>query len=106
MASRPCIGQPWMCLGHPTGPRFARPETSHVATSGDRRWVVTRYCTVELFVGAMRWTCIFSRSISLTTSGEMLLTQDRKSVEEGKSVSVRVDDGGRRLIKKTKRKCN
>src|SRR3546814_17783180 len=30
--------------------------------------------------------------------------QDRKSVEKGKSVSVRVDLGGRRIIKKKKRK--
>src|SRR3546814_19885021 len=28
------------------------------------------------------------------------LTTDRKSVEEGKSVSVRVDPGGRRILKK------
>src|SRR3546814_19325125 len=31
------------------------------------------------------------------------LRQDRKSVVEGKSVSVRVDLGGRRIIKKKKR---
>src|SRR3546814_17188471 len=31
-----------------------------------------------------------------------LLSEDRKSVVEGKSVSVRVDRGGRRIIKKTK----
>src|SRR3546814_16296783 len=31
--------------------------------------------------------------------GEMLASQDRKSVGEGKSVSVRVDLGGRRIIK-------
>src|SRR3546814_20292737 len=32
------------------------------------------------------------------------LLQDRKSVVEGKSVSVRVDLGGRRIIKKKKKK--
>src|SRR3546814_11987353 len=31
-----------------------------------------------------------------------LLTRDRKSVVQGKSVAVRVDLGGRRLFKKTK----
>src|SRR3546814_17687761 len=31
---------------------------------------------------------------------------DRKSVVEGKSVSVRVDLGGRRIIKKKKKACN
>src|SRR3546814_20564368 len=31
-----------------------------------------------------------------------IMTSDRKSVVSGKSVSVRVDLGGRRLIKKTK----
>src|SRR3546814_15942241 len=32
----------------------------------------------------------------------VLVIEDRKSVVQGKSVSVRVDDGGRRIIKKTK----
>src|SRR3546814_11038794 len=32
--------------------------------------------------------------------------QDRKSVVEGKSVSVRVDLGGRRIIKKKKKRIN
>src|SRR3546814_14998858 len=36
--------------------------------------------------------------------GDQRLGQDRKSVGSGKSVSVRVDLGGRRMIKKKKRK--
>src|SRR3546814_17583678 len=36
-------------------------------------------------------------------AGDQLRVVDRKSVVEGKSVSVRVDLGGRRLIKKTTR---
>src|SRR3546814_11057650 len=39
------------------------------------------------------------RSIVLRT-GKAVETRDRKSVVEGKSVSVRVDLGGRRIIKK------
>src|SRR3546814_14638666 len=34
---------------------------------------------------------------------EVIVAQDRKSVVEGRSVSVRVDHGGRRIIKKQKR---
>src|SRR3546814_20870788 len=33
-------------------------------------------------------------------AGDQLIARDRKSVVEGKSVSVRVDLGGRRIIKK------
>src|SRR3546814_13704928 len=36
-------------------------------------------------------------------NGRLVLDQDRKSVVWGKSVSVRVDIGGRRLIKKKKK---
>src|SRR3546814_16217659 len=36
--------------------------------------------------------------------GEAKMLADRKSVVEGKSVSVRVDLGGRRIIKKTNKK--
>src|SRR3546814_18614916 len=39
---------------------------------------------------------------SLSIGGQ-LVTGDRKSVVEGKSVSVRVDLGGRRIIKKKKK---
>src|SRR3546814_13075983 len=37
-------------------------------------------------------------------SNVVVINTDRKSVVEGKSVSVRVDLGGRRIIKKTKKK--
>src|SRR3546814_19072587 len=36
----------------------------------------------------------------LIRNGTLGATQDRKSVGEGKSVSVRVDSGGRRILKK------
>src|SRR3546814_13941300 len=38
----------------------------------------------------------------LVEHGQKLLREDRKSVVSGKSVSVRVDLGGRRIIKKKK----
>src|SRR3546814_12184546 len=48
--------------------------------------------------------CIFQR-IAMAATGIVFLVgalQDRKSVGEGKSVSVRVDLGGSRIIKKKK----
>src|SRR3546814_18990525 len=41
---------------------------------------------------------------ALQLASRHLLRQDRKSVVEGKSVSVRVDLGGRRIIKKIRNK--
>src|SRR3546814_2547514 len=43
-------------------------------------------------------------SQALQTSGMFYESQDRKSVVEGKSVSVRVDLGGRRIIKQKTQK--
>src|SRR3546814_20364598 len=41
-----------------------------------------------------------------TAGGEARATTDRKSVGEGKSVSVLVDPGGRRLVQKKKKPNN
>src|SRR3546814_18926266 len=46
-------------------------------------------------------TSSFSNHLSVSSRWAGMTT-DRKSVESGKSVSVRVDLGGRRLIKQTK----
>src|SRR3546814_17768147 len=50
----------------------------------------------------MRADFVFLPRAVITTA--VLATADRKSVVEGKSVSVRVDLGGRRIIKKKKKK--
>src|SRR3546814_19823179 len=52
----------------------------------------------ELFASGCRFL------ISMTSAGQLVAVRppDRKSVGEGKSVSVRVDLGGRRIIKKKK----
>src|SRR3546814_18527495 len=42
--------------------------------------------------------------VSDATLKDLMVWRDRKSVVEGTSVSVRVDLGGRRIIKKKKRK--
>src|SRR3546814_11024606 len=49
-----------------------------------------------------------SKPTHLVSLGEILriIEGDRKSVGEGKSVSVRVDLGGRRIIKKKQRRRN
>src|SRR3546814_15194277 len=52
--------------------------------------------------GAITKRPIFSRSVTKRTSGITAHGRDRKSVVEGKSVSVRVDLGGRRTIQKEK----
>src|SRR3546814_19177936 len=66
-------------------------------------------CSSDLLVeGHHRGCCIWwvaavSRSIGLQvarTAGPALGCRDRKSVVEGKRVSVSVDPGGRRIIKK------
>src|SRR3546814_14401493 len=41
-------------------------------------------------------------AVDLVLAGLLLLGRDRQSVSSGKSVSVRVDLGGRRMIKKKK----
>src|SRR3546814_14017678 len=46
--------------------------------------------------------CLLGFAFLLATA-ELTSVLDRKSVVSGKSVSVRVDLGGRRIIKKTKR---
>src|SRR3546814_13305938 len=46
--------------------------------------------------------CILSRCTTIPSVGIFANHADRKSVVEGKSVSVRVDPGGRRIIKKKK----
>src|SRR3546814_14532540 len=50
---------------------------------------------IEAFNGRFRAECL---------NTHWFLTLDRKSVVEGKSVSVRVDPGGRRIIKKKTKK--
>src|SRR3546814_13568977 len=52
---------------------------------------------VGFFLGGALLTAVgFAPAIAIMAAG-----LDRKSVVEGKSVSVRVDHGGRRIIKKT-----
>src|SRR3546814_12113886 len=48
-------------------------------------------------IAVAEWGQTFAARMQL---GERLWATDRKSVGEGKSVSVRVDRGGRRIIKK------
>src|SRR3546814_12203121 len=62
---------------------------------GDGYWMVTRHEDVRR-VG-QDWKTFSS------AKGYVPNRPDRKSVVEGKSVSVRVDLGGRRIIKKKKR---
>src|SRR3546814_16057428 len=50
------------------------------------------------------WPSATSRSGHIEEPKENGLTRDRKSVVSGKSVSVRVDLGGRRIINKKKEK--
>src|SRR3546814_18667511 len=52
------------------------------------------------------WALARSGSIMARPSPSRQIRVDRKSVVEGKRVSVRVDLGGRRIIKKKKNKQN
>src|SRR3546814_20914179 len=62
-------------------------------------------CLDSLYArGARYLTLTWNNSISWASSAQDEVLQDRKSVVEGKSVSVRLDLGGRRFIKKKKRK--
>src|SRR3546814_17337392 len=65
---------------------------------GERRGIEPSF---EIHVNM--WSEDFRR---VATVARMVEARDRKSVVEGKSVSVSVDLGGRRIIKKKKRTIN
>src|SRR3546814_17767419 len=58
----------------------------------------------ELHVAELRREDVFGRQPVRAGNGNITAPGDRKSVVSGKSVSVRVDTGGRRIIKKKKYK--
>src|SRR3546814_11773470 len=74
------------------------------------RMIVEREEEIEAFVAREYWSVeaecahpVQAFTAKLTRLDGKKFEQDRKSVVEGKSVSVRVDLGGRRSIKKKKK---
>src|SRR3546814_2066080 len=55
---------------------------------------------LALMADACKWECYRSSRALIFPGGAIAHFEDRKSVVSGKSVSVRVDLGGRRIIKK------
>src|SRR3546814_7892182 len=82
---------------------FFKQETAYEMRSRD--WS-SDVCSSDLspWAGAGRLTDGQGRTVDFTNTLIILTSNlgDRKSVVEGKSVSVRVDIGGRRIIKKKK----
>src|SRR3546814_19064723 len=68
-------------------------------------WLMGTVAPLRLVLSALCWRQHTSFRIAGTTPCEWT-TADRKRVGEGKSVSVRVDLGGRGISKKKKRKNN
>src|SRR3546814_13064136 len=80
----------------PSAARPPRHSGSHVDRHGAQRVRANRAVHSH---GSTSWRCLAPAATRNRPS-------DRKSVEEGKRVSVRVDLGGRRLLKKTKNTTN
>src|SRR3546814_18853835 len=98
------LGEPGVVIPPRAGPiadwRPADPEFWANAGSGIARrnlWVST-YCLLLAFPLWMVWRVVVERLPGLGC--DFTTDQDRKRVVEGKSVSVRVDFGGRRDVKK------
>src|SRR3546814_11134170 len=72
-------------------------KTRSKITVGSHVWEIDVFDTPEL------WGTEIAE-IELSSEGEEFAIQDRKSVGQGKSVSVRVDLGGGRVIKKKQEK--
>src|SRR3546814_18856427 len=103
-----CIGvfQPMRKLPGRVGEPGSPDETAHDCTT----WSFSnRYVRWVLRLTSIRRTSVVVvNGVSVTVSGKAACPSpsipDRKSVVQGKSVSVRVDLGGRRIIKKKKKK--
>src|SRR3546814_15915307 len=72
-----------------------------IAQFGRIGWIVTVLCRLVLMEIIQR---VLGHTFVCSTSRVLVRRPDRKSVVGGKSVSVRVDLGGRRIIKKKKQK--
>src|SRR3546814_16591445 len=99
-----CSSDLWGAEARGTGARHYRPLV--VGTSGTREWHAAQGLDVVPAIPC----CLVQRCIALQC-GALLRAERRenlarKSVVSGKSVSVRVDLGGRRIIKKKKNKNN
>src|SRR3546814_17789052 len=70
--------------------------------SGDTAWMLTS--TALVLMMTIPGLALFYGGMVRQQNVLALLMQDRQSVGEGKSVAVRVDLGGRRIIKKQKNK--
>src|SRR3546814_18207456 len=77
---------------HPTTTEI---HVEFAAVNGGTKMVMTHLGIPAGSPGAAGWAMAFAKLVAYVQA-------DRKSVVEGKSVSVRVDPGGRRNIKKKK----